>query len=469
MLLAKRSRISSDGIQMTKNRNLLYLFVIVIIFITRVLFDVVNQIEVHFDEAQYWVWSQNLSLSYLSKGPLVPSLIAISNKVFGQTYLGLKFFSYVAYLGTVITLSLAAFKLTNRKESFYIALLLSILSPAIFILGGIASTDIFLFFFWSLTILCYVCFIQERDEKWFYFIGITTGLGILAKLTMVLLPLSILLYFLATDFRKYFFNIHIYLSALITVLISSPILIWNAQNNWLTLSHEIDHLVSDAPTFNPEILLFTLILTVPSVLFLFNSEVRKKVFKLKFNYLIYPTFLMIVFFVVKSFTGKIQLNWSIPIFLGLIPILANVISGINFRAIVLSCLFLGPIFLLSNNGISSLVMSYDPLHPTRGWYNTYKNLFQEEDYDYLASEDYTLLSTAAYYQGDAQKLFLIKSSDRRLTHYDLWKIDLTLTDKILFVAYSEKELPSDKVNCTEIRKVKNFPRKYLTLYNCTLK
>ena len=178
---------------------------------------------------------------------------------------------------------------------------------------------------------------------------------------------------------------------------------------------------------------------------------------------------MIIFFVVKSFTGKIQLNWSIPIFLGLIPILANVISGINFRTIILSCLFLGPIFLLSNNGISSLIMSYDPLHPTRGWYNTYENLFQEEDYDYIASEDYTLLSTAAYYQGDAQKLFLIKSSDRRLTHYDLWQIDLTLKDKILFVAYSEKELPSDKVNCTEIRKVKNFPRKHLTLYNCTPK
>ena len=469
MLQAEKSLISSDGILMTKSNFLFYFFSVVVILFARVAFDVINRIEVHFDEAQYWVWSQNLSLSFLSKGPLAPSLIALSNQIFGQTYFGLKFFSFVAYLGTIITLSLTAFKISNKKTSFYNALILSALSPAIFILGGVASTDIFLFLFWSLTLYCYVCFFKDRDEKWFYVIGITTGLGILAKLTMVLLPVSILLYFLTTDLRKYFLNIHIYLSAIVAVLISSPILIWNAQNNWLTLFHEIDHLVSETPTLNPEVLLFTLILTIPSSLLLFSKKIREKVFCSKFDYLIYPTVLMIIFFIIKSFTGKIQLNWSIPIFIGLIPIFASELNAAKGRAIILSILFLGPIFLLSNNRISSLIMNYDPLHPTRGWNETYQNLFQNEDYDYLASEDYTLLSTAAYFQGDAKNLFLTKSTDRRLTHYDLWHIDLNSTDKILFIDYSENELPSFELDCAEIRKVKNFHRKQLTLYNCTSK
>ena len=56
---------------MTKS-NFLFIFSVIAILFARVVFDVINQIEVHFDEAQYWVWSQNLSLSYLSKGPLVP-------------------------------------------------------------------------------------------------------------------------------------------------------------------------------------------------------------------------------------------------------------------------------------------------------------------------------------------------------------------------------------------------------------
>jgi len=141
-----------------------FLFLIAI-FIIKIISILNSPLSLSVDEAQYWVWSQNLSLSFLSKGPLAPSLIALSNQIFGQTYFGLKFFSFVAYLGTIITLSLTAFKISNKKTSFYNALILSALSPAIFILGGVASTDIFLFLFWSLTLLCYVCFLKERDEK----------------------------------------------------------------------------------------------------------------------------------------------------------------------------------------------------------------------------------------------------------------------------------------------------------------
>lgn len=451
------------------NKFLYPSLVLIGIIFLRFLFDTINQIEIHFDEAQYWVWSQNLSLSYLSKGPLVPTSIAISNLVFGKSYLGLKFFSYAAYLGTVLMLSMSASKLSGKKESFNTTLILAGLSPALFILGGVASTDIFLFFFWSLTIFCYICFFKDRNEKWFYIIGISTGLGILAKLTMILLPLSILIYFLTSDLRKYFFNIHIYLSAIIAIFISSPIIIWNAQNNWVTFFHEIDHLISETPTLNPEILLATLVLTAPSFLLLFNHSIRKKFLSQKFNYLIYPTLMMIVFFVIKSFTGKIQVNWSIPIFLVLIPILISISNDFKKRAVFLSILILGPILLLSNNKISSLILDYDPLHPTRGWDDTYRDLFQDQEYDYLAAENYKLLSTAAYFHGDAKKLFITKESNRRLTHYDLWKKDLKSSDKILYISQSSNVILSNTLNCMKIREVTNYHRKHLTLYNCTSK
>ena len=454
---------------MTKSNSLFAFCFLCLILSARLLFDLINAIEIHFDEAQYWVWSQNLSLSYLSKGPLVPSMIAFSNQIFGQSYLGLKFFSYIAFAGTALLLSLTALKLSGKEESFNTALVFSALSPALFLLGGIASTDIYLFFFWSLNIFAYVHFFKDRDEKWFYVIGISTGLGILAKLSMALLPLSILLYFLANDLKKYFFNIHIYVSALLALLISSPILIWNAQNNWVTFFHEIDHLVSEIPSANPEVLVLTLLLTVPCSLLLSMKKIREKVFSPKLNFLIYPTLLMILFFVIKSFMGKIQLNWSIPIFLVLIPIFASISDSNRGSGALLSLFLLCPIILFSNKAISSLYSTDDPLHPIRGWNETYQNLFQDEVYDFLASEDYKLLSTAAYFKGTAHNLYLAKSSNRRLTHYDLWRPDLNSSNKILFIAYSQKGAPSNNLNCTKIREVKNFPRKHLTLYNCTSK
>ena len=150
---------------------------------------------------------------------------------------------------------------------------------------------------------------------------------------------------------------------------------------------------------------------------------------------------MILFFIVKSFTGKIQLNWSIPIFLGLIPILASLPDVSKERGALLGILILVPLFLVSNKGISSLITTYDPLHPVRGWNETYQNLFRDVDYDYIASENYKLLSTAAYFQKDAKNLFLSKTNDRRLTHYDLWKRDLKPLIKFSLYRIQKTKLP----------------------------
>ena len=221
---------------MTKN-NALIILVISLVVIFRVFFDVINEIETHYEEAQYWVWSQNPSLSYLFKGPLIANAISVSNFIFGQTYLGLKFFSYLALIGSIFFLSLGSKQLSKNKNYFTTGLLISALSPALFLLGGVASTDIFLFFFWSIALYAYISFYVTRDERWFYIIALSVGLGILTKLSIILFPLSILIYFLFSKMRKYFFSVHLYLAALLVLILSLPILIWNAQNDWVTISH----------------------------------------------------------------------------------------------------------------------------------------------------------------------------------------------------------------------------------------
>ena len=62
-------------------------FIIFSALILRILFDVINSMGIHYEEAQYWVWSQNPSLSYLTKGPFIANAIAISEWIFGYGYL----------------------------------------------------------------------------------------------------------------------------------------------------------------------------------------------------------------------------------------------------------------------------------------------------------------------------------------------------------------------------------------------
>ena len=453
---------------MIKNNVLIVLVISSVVFL-RVLFDGINQIETHYEEAQYWVWSQNLSLSYLSKGPFIASAIKVSNIIFGQTYLGLKFFSYLAFIGSLIFLTLTSKKLTKDENNFSTGLLISAFSPALFILGGVASTDIFLFFFWSLALYAYVSFYKNRDERWFYVIALSVGLGTLTKLSMALLPLSILAYFLFSDLRKYFLSAHLYLAALLALIVCSPILVWNAQNDWVSISHEIGHLVSAVPSRNPEILLLTLFFTIPSAIFLIDKETRSRFFSKRFNFLLYPVLVMVIFFVIKSFSGKIQPNWSIPVFLTLIPIFSCILDGQKRKILLPSFILVGSIFILANKDISSRFLPYDPLHPTRGWNETFHNLIQNESYSILVSNDYKLLSSLAYFKNEPEKIHLISDKNTRLSHYNLWNRMKRPSDNILYVTYSNNQIIDDELVCTLVRNVDIYTRKQLTLYNCTSK
>jgi len=54
-------------------------------------------VELRFDEAQYWEWSQHLDWSYYSKGPLVAWLIALSERLFGHSAWAVRLPAWLAY------------------------------------------------------------------------------------------------------------------------------------------------------------------------------------------------------------------------------------------------------------------------------------------------------------------------------------------------------------------------------------
>ena len=50
------------------------------------------------DEAQYWLWSKDLSFGYFSKPPLLPYLMRGFSVFFGNTVFGIKLLSIILYL-----------------------------------------------------------------------------------------------------------------------------------------------------------------------------------------------------------------------------------------------------------------------------------------------------------------------------------------------------------------------------------
>ena len=111
------------------------------------------------------------------------------------------------------------------------------------------------------------CFVQaisadnvSRQIVWWLGVGVSCGLGLLSKYTMIMLPAGLgLLMLIVPPFRHHLRTPWPWLAALLAGAIFSPNLWWNAAHQFISFQHtsEIAHL--DRSLFHPEqLLLFIL-------------------------------------------------------------------------------------------------------------------------------------------------------------------------------------------------------------------
>ncbi len=188
------------------------------------------------DEAQYWDWSRNLDWSYYSKGPLVACIIRASTSIFGNTMPAVRYPAILLGVATSIVTYLLTQKLFNSERLALGAVLLNHLVP-MFIAGSILMTiDPPMFLCWALATL-FAAYAIFDNKKWAWpFAGIAMGLGFLAKYAAPLWFLGLIVYLLLTHaLRKHLPGL--LTALLITALFTTPVLIWNAQHNWVSLHH----------------------------------------------------------------------------------------------------------------------------------------------------------------------------------------------------------------------------------------
>ena len=84
--------------------NFLIKLLILIIFfciLIRCIAVINTPLELSADEAQYWLWSKNLSWGYFSKPPLIAWLINLSNLIFGDYDFAVRLLAPVLHLSLI--------------------------------------------------------------------------------------------------------------------------------------------------------------------------------------------------------------------------------------------------------------------------------------------------------------------------------------------------------------------------------
>jgi hypothetical protein len=191
------------------------------------------------DEAYYFDWARSLAWGYFDHPPGV-ALLGIGTWLAPGSALAARAGTLIA--GALTLLVLARFfrncGLTAPRD-LVLALILVFATIPGFAGGVITTPDTVLGLAWALALHESERALAGRRRRWLT-AGAAIGLGLLGKYTMVLIGPVLLLAIIFSDPRALRTRWP-YLGGLVALLVFAPNILWNQQNEWLTMRFQFGH------------------------------------------------------------------------------------------------------------------------------------------------------------------------------------------------------------------------------------
>jgi hypothetical protein len=204
-------------------------------------------IELSNDEAYQWLWSKHLALSYYSKPPGIALIQYAGTHLCGDTQLGVRFFA--PFFAAVLSVVILRFMAREAGGRAALLLLLIVTSTPLMGVGTVLMTvDSPLVLCWTLAMLAGWRAVQpEGTTGQWLLAGLATGLGFLCKYSAAYLVVCWAVFFLVwPPARLHLRKPGPWLGLLVAGLCTLPVLIWNARNQWITVSHVASNAGLDA-------------------------------------------------------------------------------------------------------------------------------------------------------------------------------------------------------------------------------
>ncbi len=266
--------------------------------------------ELQDDEAYYWVYSQYLDWGYFDHPPMIAVLVKMGYAIFPNE-LGVRLFPLLLNILSLVIIE----RLIDKKNPllFYgIALSMAVIQ----VTGFVAVPDIPLIFFTALFFLCYKKFIGNYSLVNTLLLGLSVALLFYSKYHAVLIVLFVLLSNIRL-FTKY----QTYVAGIIVLLLFAPHLWWQYQHDWVSFRYHLFESNVNAYkfSFTADYIIGQLLLPGPIAGFIllpaaFLYKPKNQVEKA----LRYTMVGLYVFFLLSSFRGKVEGNWTSPVLVALI-------------------------------------------------------------------------------------------------------------------------------------------------------
>ncbi len=344
---------------------------LLILFISIIRLIIAFTIELGNDESYYWFYSQHLKLNYFDHPPIVAYWIRIFT-----LNLSLQNFPGFIRLGSVVGCALSTWYmyksvalLCSEKAGWFAACLYNASFYAGITAGIFIMPDSPQMVFWTLSMwmIAKLCADDTKILNWIL-VGISVGLCVMSKVHGVFIWVGIGLYVLLYK-RIWFAKPYLYMTVLISVAISLPILFWNIKYNFITYSFDsarikvggfnvnwstfFSQAIQQIVINNP----FNFILIVMA-LFSWRKYQLKKIPALKIYNLIGLTLALLLLYI-SLYRDDTLPHWSGPAYVTLIPLAAIRLNEMNRKVslpkMISASLVLHVLFLV---GCSLFILYY---------------------------------------------------------------------------------------------------------------
>ena len=344
------------------------------------------------DEAYYWTWSQRLDVGYFDHPPMIAWWISMGNHVV-HSEMGVRLLNSIAF-----PVWLWIFWNLSEKNSLALTILLSF---PLFLGSFLATPDLPLLVFWSLTLWT---FNSNRP----FLMSIALAGALLSKLTgLLLLPILFI-----SDPKRC--TQRAFLAAFVgTALLYSPFIWWNAEHDWASFSFQWSHVrsMSKHLSFPLSQLLLMGIVFFPMTLFLmFRWKKTARLF-----------YLATIPLILLGLLIGGEANWIAPAYIGAAVLLGNTTG--KLRKLVHLGLSLNFFlqFLLVLHVIQPLrVIPTDPVHRLNGGKTLAEAVAAWNDPNIWCTR-YQEASLIWFYSGISTHTL---SNQGRKSQFDLWREEL---------------------------------------------
>ncbi|HEY2953195.1 MAG TPA: glycosyltransferase family 39 protein, partial [Verrucomicrobiae bacterium] len=407
---------------------------VALMFVARLVYQASGRIELSEDESYQWLWSKHLALSYFSKPPLIAYAQFLGTHLWGDREFGIRFFAPVI----AAILSVVLFRFLARVASVRAALMLVLIvnsTPLPSIGATLMTVDPLSVLFWTLAMIAGWRAVQAeataRDWLW---VGWWMGLGFMSKYTALFQWLCWAVFFaLWRPARAQLGRPGPYLALLVNLVCTLPVVIWNAQHDWITARHVADNGALGQP-WKPTLHFFQDFLMAEGLLLhpiYFVATVwamiafwRRQRGDPLSVYLFSMGAPLFLFYLLYTFHSRVLPNWIAPSILPLFCLMVVYWEGrwrAGVRAVktwLVAALWTGYVLVILMHDTNlvakitghSLPATWDPLRRVRAWSETVRvvgaardRLLTEGKPVFIIGDHYGITSEISFYLSEAKE------------------------------------------------------------------